>query len=275
MSAASAVRRSRWGRGGPGEWLLKVHAALVYLFLYAPIAVLVVFSFNTSRLGVNLSGFTLRWYAAVAKNDRILEAAWNSLVVAVVATLASTALGTLTAFAFARHRFAGKTLLEGLIYVPIILPEIIMGISLLVLFRSIGLRLGLLTVAIAHITFCMSFVFVVVRARLHDLDRNLERAAMDLGANEWQTFWKVTFPLVFPGILAGLLLAFTLSVDDVIVTFFTTGPGATTLPLQVYSMVKFGVSPEINALSTVMLAVSMSLIVLAERLQRRRIRRQL
>lgn len=252
-----------------GRVALGGYSFLVYAFLYLPIAVLVAFSFNSSRANVTWQGFTLDWYGKLLQNARVLTAARNSFVVAVISTAAATLMGALAAFAIHRLRFKGRRLLEGGLYIPIILPEIIMGISLLSLFTALGIRLGLVTVVLAHITFSISFVFVVVQARLHDLNHALERAAMDLGADEWLTFWWVTFPLVSPGILAGALLAFTLSLDDVIITFFATGPGSTTLPLQIYSMVRAGVSPEINALSTLMLLVTLTLVITAEWIRHR------
>jgi len=248
----------RWGKR-----LLGLHAWLVFAFLYLPIVVLVAFSFNASRLNVVWEGFTLQWYGEMVRDAAIVRAARNSLIVATVSTIVSTLLGTLTAFALARHRFRWKRWLEGLLYIPIILPEIVMGISLLAFFALVGMRLSLTTMIIAHITFCAAFVSVVVRARLHGLDRTLERAAMDLGANEWRTFWKVTFPLVSPGIIAGALIAFTLSLDDVIISFFTAGPGSTTLPLYVLSMVRLGVNPKVNALSATMLVVTFLLMTIA------------
>lgn len=258
-------RGAAWGRR-----LLGAHAALVYLFLYVPILILIIFSFNSQRLNVSWEGFTLRWYADLFSDRQIGRAVGNSLVVAAVSTVVATAIGTLTAFAFSRHQFRGRRLLEGLLYVPIILPEIIMGISLLVVFVTLGMELGRITIIIAHITFSISFVFVVVRARLHDFDRNLERAAMDLGCNEYQTFMKVTLPLVWPGILAGALLALTLSIDDVIISFFTSGPGSTTLPIYIYGMVRVAVRPTINALATILMVVTLTAVVIAQRLQNRR-----
>jgi len=255
---------TRTGRG-----ILKGYTFLAYAFLYLPIVILVIYSFNTSRLNVQWQGFTFSWYAKLLQNDKIMTAVKNSLIVAAASTPVATLLGTMAAFAVSRLRFPGRRLLEGGLYIPIVLPEIIMGISLLSLFTALSIKLGLLTVIIAHITFSVPFVFVTVKARLHDFSNTLERAAMDLGADEWQTFWKVTFPLVSPGILAGALLAFTLSLDDVIITFFAAGPGSTTLPLQIFSMVRFGVSPEINALSTIFLVVTLTMVITAERLRRR------
>lgn len=252
-----------------GKQGLRGTAFLTYIFLYLPILILVAFSFNRSRLGVTWQGFTFDWYIKLMKNVQIISAARNSLLVAVVSTLFATVIGTMAAFAVHRLRFPGRRVLEGVLYIPIVLPEIVMGISLLSLFTRLHFSLGLVTVVLAHITFSISFVFVVVRARLHDFRHELERAAMDLGADEWLTFWRVTFPLVSPGILAGSLLAFTISLDDLIITFFVAGPGSTTLPLQIYSMVRFGVSPEINALSTLFLMVTLTLVLSAEWFRRR------
>lgn len=251
-----------------GRKFLSGYAWFAYAFLYLPIFVLIVFSFNTSKANVTWQGFTFDWYVELLHDRTILTAFKNSLVVAAIATPAATFLGTLAAFAVHRLRFRGRRLLEGGLYLPIVLPEIIMGISLLSLFAALGVHLGLLTVIIAHITFSAPFVFVVVRARLHDLSQTLERAAMDLGADEWLTFWWVTFPLVFPGILAGALLAFTLSLDDMIITYFVSA-GLEMLPIQIHGMVRRGAGPEINALSTIFMMVTLAMIVSAERLRRR------
>lgn len=246
-----------------------LYTGLIYIFLYAPIAILIIYSFNTSRLNAVWEGFTLDWYRRLFQDEAILKAAANTLLVAIISTAISTILGTITALAMVRDRFPGKAILDGILYIPIIIPEIVMGISLLAFFALIRLPLGLWTMIIAHITFSTSFVVVTVRARLDGFDRSLEEAAQDLGADEWQTFRLVTLPLIMPGILAGALLAFTLSVDDFIVSYFVAGPGSTTLPLKIYSMVKFGVTPEINALSTVLLVVTLLLIVTEEALKRR------
>lgn len=263
--AAPGTRR----RFRSGDLALGLVAGLTYLFLFAPIIVLVAFSFNQSKLGAQWTGFTTDWYVKLSKNTPILDAAWNSLQIALISTLVSTFLGTLIAFAIHRLRFPGRKVIEGGLYIPIILPEIVMGISLLSLFSILKLQPGKFTIILSHITFSLSFVYVTVRARLHDFRSDLERASMDLGADEWLTFWWVTFPLVLPGIVAGALLAFTLSLDDLIITFFTSGPGAQTLPLRIYNMVRQGVSPEINALSTGFMAVTLGFVVLSEWLQRR------
>jgi spermidine/putrescine transport system permease protein len=241
----------------------------VYAFLFAPIAVLVVFSFSASPYSSVWGGFTLDWYARLLGNERLLEVSGNSLRVAAAATLVSVLLGTSAALALARARFAGRGAVQSLLYLPIVMPELVQGIALLMLFVLIlPLPLGLGTIAIAHSVFGTAYVALVVGTRLHDLDPNLEEAARDLGANAWQTFYRVTLPLIWPGMVGGALLAFTLSFDDFVIAFFVTGPGASTLPIEIYSMVKRGITPEINALATLILAVSVILIALSLRVQR-------
>jgi len=260
------------------ERLLTANAWLVFLFFYAPIAVLVFFSFNSGRYVSEWSGFSLRWYAALLGNEAIGLALKNSLIVACASTLIATVIGTLVALGMERYNFRGKLSMDSALYLPIIIPDISMAVMLLLFFvqafnllNRIGvhLALGLSTIILAHVAFNISFVAVVVRARLADFDRSLEEAARDLYANEWQTFRHITLPLIAPGILGGALLAFTLSLDDFVITFFTSGTGSTTLPLRIYSMVKTGVTPEINALSTLMLLASMVLVVASLALQRR------
>jgi spermidine/putrescine transport system permease protein len=242
---------------------------LGYIFLYAPIVVLIIFSFNASRFVTAWEGFSFRWYGELFRNAAIMTALKNSLIVAVSSTLVSTLFGTMAALVMERYQFGGKLAMDALLYLPIIIPEIAMAVMLLLFFvlARIGLSLG--TVIIAHVAFNISFVTVVVRARLVGFDRSLEEAAQDLGANELQTFWHVTLPLLMPGIMGGALLAFTLSLDDFVVTFFTAGVGATTLPLRIYSMVKLGITPEINAISTLLVLASMSLLLLSVFLQRK------
>ena len=249
--------------------LLSLYAALVYLFLYAPIIVLVLFSFNRSKLNATWTGFTVDWYVKLLHDKPILQATGNTLVVALVSTAASTVIGTAAALAMHRFNFFGKRLMEAVLYIPIVIPEIVMGVSLLALYVMLGFELGLPTVIIAHIAFSISFVTVTVRARLHGFNRYLEEAAMDLGADEWTTFRRVTFPLILPGIMSGALLALTLSLDDFVITFFTAGPGSTTLPLRIYSMLKLAVTPEVNALSTALLGTTLLLVTLSQRLQRK------
>ncbi|MBM4081167.1 MAG: ABC transporter permease [Planctomycetes bacterium] len=247
---------------------LRLNLLAVYLFLYAPILLLVVFSFNASRVSAVWRGFTLEWYGKLLRDRDLWNACWNSLVVAGAATVVATTIGTLAALALERYRFPGRTTFTSVLYLTVIAPEIIMAISLLLFYARIQLELGLLTIIIAHVAFNISFVTLVVQARLRDFDWRLTEAAMDLGATPASTFFRVTLPLIFPGVLGGALLAFTLSIDDFVITFFTAGPRATTLPLRVYSMVKFGVTPEINALSTLLLLNSIVLVLLSLKAQR-------
>lgn len=235
---------------------LLFHVFLVYGFLYLPIAVLVLFSFNVSQRNAVWKGFTLKWYGSLVQNPEVLRAFTNSLQVAVLATLISAIIGTLGAFALTRFNFGGKGMLNASLLLPMMVPEVVMGIALLSLFVAISMKLSLYTIVVAHVAFSISYVTVTVRARLAGFDQSLEEAAMDLGATPVTTFIRVTLPLIFPGVLAGGLLAFTLSFDDFVIAFFTAGVGATTLPLKIYSMVKFGVTPEINAISTLMLSLT-------------------
>jgi spermidine/putrescine transport system permease protein len=214
-------------------------------------------------------GFTLDWYIKLFEDTKILEALKVSLIVALASTAISLVIGTLTAWAMYRYSFKGKRILEGVLYLPIIIPDIVMGISLTLFFVLIKFQLGMASIIIAHVAFNISFVMVVVRARLQGLDRTLEEAAMDLGADEVTTFFKVTLPLLSPGLVAAALLAFTLSFDDFVISFFTAGVGATPLPVQIYSMVKLGVSPVVNAISTLVLIISFIFVTLAEKFQRK------
>lgn len=266
-------------RGRLGARLLVSHSVLMYMFLYAPILILVLFPFNASAFGATWEGWTLHWYANLLRDRRLLQAFANSLYVAAVSTAISTIIGTMTALALERYRFRGRGVYEGLLYLPIVIPEIVMAVALLVFFAfgfdvlntllGIRLRFSLTTVIIAHVAFNISFVTVVVRASLKAFDRRLEEAAHDLGANGWQTFRRITLPLIMPGILGGALLAFTISLDDFIISFFTTGPGGTLLPIEVYGRVKRAVTPTINAVSTVMLLLSMLLVLLSQLVQQR------
>lgn len=250
-----------------GSGFLRVHTWLIYLFLYAPIAILVLFSFNKTSQTAVWQGFTLEWYRSLAHNELILTAVRNSLVVGVAATVIATLFGTPAALALGRYEFRGKGLTRNLLYLPIIIPEIVVGAALVTFFGVVGLRLSLTTVILAHVVFSVSYVAIVVRARLSGFDRSLEEAALDLGARPLQTFWRVTLPLILPGIVSGALLVFTVSIDDYVITSFVAGVGATTLPLQIYSMLKVGVTPEVNAVSTLLLVLTIVLITVAQRLQ--------
>jgi spermidine/putrescine transport system permease protein len=248
-------------------WWLAGFAGITLFLLHLPVLVLMVFSFNRSRFGMNWGGFTLEWYARLLERGDILAALRASLVVALASTALATVFGTLIALALARHVFPGRRLYQGFLYLPIVTPEIVVGISLLVLFAASGATLGLGTITIAHVAFNISFVAVVVLARLHGMGYDLEEAAMDLGADPLTTFFRVTLPQILPGVVAGALLAFTMSFDDFVITFFVAGVGSTTLPLLVYSMVRRGVEPTINAISTIILFVTTIAILLAYRLR--------
>jgi spermidine/putrescine transport system permease protein len=250
---------------------LRVYAVLAYSYIYLPIILLIIFSFNTQKLNIRWEGFTLRWYGELLRDQDVLLATRNTLIIAIVSTLVSTVIGTLAALALQRYRFPGYTLADSILYIPVIIPEVMMGISLLVFFAIINFRLGLTTITLSHIAFSIPFVTLVVRARLHGFDKSIEEAAMDLGANWMITFWRVTLPTIMPGVLAGALLAFTLSLDDYVITYFTAGPGSTTLPLRVYSMVRFAVTPEVNALSSLWILTVFTVLGFGQILQRRRI----
>jgi len=244
--------------------LLLAYALVVLAFLYLPLIFLAAYSFNVSRLNAVWAGFTFKWYLSLLNNTRVLDALTNTLVIAFASTIASTLLGTLGAIALHRCRYRFQSALNSLLYLPILIPEIVMGLSLLVLFSQTGLPLGKPTLILAHITFSVSFVVITVGARLDGMRLDLEQAAGDLYATPWQTFRYVTLPLIMPGIVAGALIAFTLSIDDFVISFFVAGPNSTTLPLYIYAMVKRGISPEINALSTLMMCATVSLVILAE-----------
>jgi len=250
-------------------WALRLHAAAVYLFLYAPILVLVLFSFNSDRRNAVWKGFTLEWYGRLWHNESLLHGLQNSLFIAVFATLLSTVLGTMAALALSRYRFPGRSAAGTFVYLPMVVPEIVMGIALLSFFVKLGFQLSIWTVLFAHVAFSVGYVTVTVRARLAGMDASLEEAAADLGADPWTTFRLVTLPLIMPGVIAGALLAFTLSFDDFVITFFTAGVGAGTLPLKIYSMLtKSGVTPEINAISTLMLGLTLMLMAAWSRLEK-------
>jgi putrescine transport system permease protein len=251
--------------------------ALGYAFLYLPILLLVIYSFNASRLVTVWGGFSTRWYLELAHDQKVLDAAWLSLRVAVLTATCATMLGSLASVLLVRFRaFPGSTLFAGMVAAPLVMPEIITGLAMLLLFvameHSIGWPAGrsMTTIVIAHITFSLSFVTVVVRSRLAQMDMSLEEAAMDLGARPVKVFLVITLPLIAPALLAGWLLAFTLSIDDLVVSSFVTGPGATTLPIVIFSKVRLGVSPEINALGSIFVAVVGVVIAVGNRLQARR-----
>jgi putrescine transport system permease protein len=238
------------------SWFNATALVFGFAFLYLPILLLVVYSFNASRLVTVWGGFSTRWYIALFRNEALMEAAWVTLRIALVSAVLATVLGTLAALALTRYgRFPGRTLFTGMIYAPMVMPEVITGLSLLLFFVAVDLDRGFWTVTLAHTTLTMCFVTVVVQARLATFDRSLEEAAMDLGASPLRTFFSVTLPLTAPSITAGFLLAFTLSLDDLVIASFNTGPGATTLPIRIYSQVRLGLSPEVNAASTILIGI--------------------
>ena len=247
-------RRSPW---------LWVAGFFAYAFLYAPLVIVVAYSFNDSRLNAEWVGFTLSWYEKLFGNEKMLKAAWNSLVIGLVASAVSTVLGTMAGYAMHRYRMR---LLPVLVLAPIAIPEILMGVSLLIFFVMLNITLGMVSIVLSHIAFCVGFVAIVVRSRLAGMDESLTEAARDLGATPWQAFRLVTLPLIMPGVVAGALMAFTLSIDDFVITFFTAGVGSSTLPLQIYTMVKIAVTPEVNAVSTLLMLLTLALILIASRL---------
>ena len=233
-----------------------VSVTLGFAFLYLPIVLLIIYSFNSGRNVAIWAGWSTKWYVAMVQNQQLLDAAWVTLRVGLLSATIATVLGTMAALTLVRHgRFAGRTLFSGMVYAPLVMPEVITGLSLLLLFVAINFDRGFWTVTIAHITFSLCFVAVVVQSRLITFDRSMEEAAMDLGCPPFKTFFLITLPIILPAIIAGWMLAFTLSLDDLVIASFTTGPGATTLPMRIYSAVRLGVTPEINAVSTVLIAI--------------------
>lgn len=288
---------------------VNVATVLVYIFLYAPIVGLILYSFNASRANVKFEGFIpsfsnrvvmdgslvksspcgpFHWYCDLAKNDDVLEAAGNTLKIAITATILSTIIGTMAALALQRYEFKLKPFSQVSLYIPIVIPEIVMGIGVLTLFSQLfqflnqamnltgaaRLSLGIVTVTVSHIAFMIPFVTLVVQARLQGFDKSYEEAAMDLGANEWTTFRRVTFPMILPGVLSGALLAFTLSLDDFVITFFTNGPGSTTLPIYVYGLLRRIITPQVNALSTVWILTVFVAVLLLQLIQNREQKQQ-
>ncbi len=277
----SSTKRSPW---------VTLSALAVYFFLYAPIVVLIVFAFNSSRTNIVFEGLVNQgacgyfyWFCRLFNNHDVVNAAKNTLTIALFSTVVSAIIGTLAAMALQRYDFPFKRASEATLYIPIVIPEIVMGIGILVFFsafftwlnNTFGLKgdsrlaMGLGTVIVSHIAFSVPFVTLVVRARLHGFDKALEEAAMDLGANELTTFWRVTLPLIAPGVLSGALLAFTLSLDDFIITFFTTGPGSTTLPIYVYGLLRRIITPEVNALSTIWILIVLVVVFISQRIESR------
>ncbi|NLV97225.1 MAG: spermidine/putrescine ABC transporter permease PotC [Desulfovibrionales bacterium] len=250
--------------------LRKIYSALIYIFLYMPLVVMVVFSFNASKFSMQWQGATLGWYSKLFSNVSLMEAAWHSLIIAVLAATCSSLLGTLMAMALHRWRFPARKVIRACLFVMMMSPDIVIGISLLVLFMSMGLPLGFWTLLMAHITLCVPFVAITVHSRLLGFDPHVVEAARDLGAGEYEVFRYVVLPMVFPAVLAGWFLSFTLSIDDVIISFFATGPTFEVLPLRIYSMVRLGIKPEVNALCAIMILITAVGVFISQRLLKER-----
>ena len=272
LIGAAALLGWRGGRRAFPDFWLWFGSMLVYAFLYLPLVIVVIFSFNDSRLNAEWVGFTLEWYEKLAGDEAMLQAAANSLLIALTASAIATVLGTMAGIAMHRYR---PRLLPALVITPVAMPEILLGVSLLVFFlnsaqpllAALGIEfdLGLATVVIAHITFCIGFVAIIVRARLAGMDESIFEAARDLGATPWQTFRLVTLPLILPGVVAGALMSFTLSIDDFVITFFTSGVGTKTLHLEIYTIIMVAVTPEVNAISTLLMLLTLGMILVAGR----------
>ncbi len=246
-----------------------------FAFLYIPILILVIYSFNESKLVTVWAGFSTKWYGELLQNQAFLDAAWVTIKVGLFSSIIATILGTMAAFVLVRSgRFFGRTLFSGMIYAPLVMPEVITGLSLLLLFISIGMPRGVTTIVLAHATFSMCYVSVVVSSRMATFDRSLEEAAYDLGCTGWDAFKSVTLPIIAPAVISGWLLAFTLSLDDLVIASFTAGPSSTTLPIKIYSSVRLGVSPEINALSTIIIAIVTVGVITVSLTSKRAIARQ-
>lgn len=257
------------------SWFNATSLTLGFAFLYLPMVILVIYSFNSSKLVTVWAGFSTRWYVELFQNEAFLSAAWVTLKVAVASSTLATVLGTMAAYVMVRSgRFLGRTLFSGMIYAPLVMPEVITGLSLLLLFIGIGLDRGIVTIILAHTTFSMCYVSVVVSSRLVSFDRSLEEAALDLGCSPFEAFRLVTLPIIAPAVISGWLLAFTLSLDDLVIASFTAGPSATTLPIKIFSAVRLGVSPEINALSTLMIAIVTLGVITASLISKRASLRQ-
>ncbi|MDZ7823606.1 MAG: ABC transporter permease [Ahrensia sp.] len=253
------------------SWFNIVSVVFGFSFLYLPILLLILFSFNESKLVTVWGGFSTKWYGELFSNKGLMDAAWVTARVSLLSATVATVLGTLAALALVRYtKFRGRTLFTGMVYAPLVMPEVITGLSLLLLFVAIGFDRGFWTVTLAHITFSMCFVAVVVQSRLVTFDTSLEEAAQDLGCTPFQAFYKVTLPVILPAVVSGWMLAFTLSLDDLVIASFTSGPGATTLPMKIYSQVRLGVTPEINAVCTILIGMVATGVIIAALLNKRR-----
>ncbi len=273
MSEVVAAKKRRRRDVNPLEYLKRpwmwLALAGCFVFLYFPLVTLVAFSFNSYKRAFIWKGFSLKWYEKAMGNEALHEAFLNSMQVAAWSTVVSTALGAMLGLALYRYRFPFKGTYEGIAHLPIVIPEICMAVAMVTFFWAVGIELSLTTVIVSHIAFTIPFVAVVIRSRMAGFDVSLEEASRDLGASEWQTFWNVTFPYMIPGLVAGALMAFVLSLDDFVITFFTAGVGDNTLPVKIYSMLRFSVTPEVNAASTVLIVITLTLTLVAMVMQSR------
>lgn len=257
------------------SWFNATSLTLGFVFLYLPILILVLYSFNASKLVTVWGGFSTKWYGELFRDQAFLDAAWVTIRVAIMSSTAATILGTMAAYVLIRAgRFAGRTLFSGMIYAPLVMPEVILGLSLLLLFNAFNLKWGIYNLVLAHTTFTMCYVSVVVSSRLVTFDKSLEEAALDLGCTPFDAFRSVTLPIIAPAVISGWLLAFTLSLDDLVISQFVAGPGSTTLPMKVFSSVRLGVSPQINALSTILISIVTVGVIAASLVSKRQIARQ-
>lgn len=254
-------------KGKKIEPLSVLYACSVYLFLYIPIFVVFFFSLNTSKNNITFEGFTCEWYIKMFQNKQLMSAFSNTIIVASVSTLVSVVIGTMCAVGLYKMESKLKSLFSNTLYIPIVIPEIVFGIALLIFFSSLNIETGMLTLILSHITFSMPFVVITVRSRMSGFDSSIEEAARDLGANEFRTFIRVTLPMIMPGVISGGMLALTISLDDVVISFFTTGAESTTLPLKILGMVKKGVSPDVNALSTMMILGTIVIMLFLQKIQ--------
>ena len=251
-----------------------IYIFLVFLFLYIPIFVVILFSFNTSKMNIVFEGFTLEWYGNFFQNRTLMDSMYNTLIIAFASTGISLIIGTVGAVGMSKYEFKGKKITDLLLYVPIVIPEVVLGVAMLSIFTLLKMKMGLFTMILGHVTFCIPFVVISVRARLAGFDKSLEEASMDLGANPFRTFRYVTLPLIMPGVVSGATISLSLSLDDVIISFFCSGPGSTTLPMKILDMEKHGVSPDVNALSTIITMVIIVIISLNTQTQIRKMKKE-
>ena len=256
------------------KFLRNLFIILVFIFLYLPIIILIVYSFNKSKMNILFTGFTFDWYKTLFTNTDLLEAFLNTMIIAVSSTVISTIIGTISAFGLYKYNFPFKKIVDGLIFIPIIIPDIVLGISLLSIYTLMNLGLGMWTLMLSHIAFSIPYVITSVRSSLNAELKTIEEASYDLGASKWISFKEIILPIIKPGVVSGATLAFTLSMDDVVISYFTAGPGSNTLPLKIYSMIKTGITPDVNALSTLMLLATIIILSSSTLIQSRRIKRR-